>query len=141
MHCCVRFRCLLFSCRSRQVNSQVLVQNYEQMWDSDFDRKVKRTALRPLASGALSRSQALTFLGLQLSAGFGILITLNEASVLLGASSLALVFTYPLFKRGRYSSHAGCLASSSSSPSLSRGLCLCLSHSHVLGLGCQNQPA
>ena len=77
----------------------VCVCVWQQMCDRDFDRKVKRTALRPLASGVLSRKQALAFLALQLSAGLCILLTLNEASVVLGASSLALVLTYPFFKR------------------------------------------
>lgn len=39
------------------------------------------------------------FLGAQLLLGLGILVQLNEYSVLLGASSLGLVFTYPLMKR------------------------------------------
>lgn len=39
------------------------------------------------------------FLGLQLSAGLAILLQLNPYSQLLGASSLALVATYPLMKR------------------------------------------
>lgn len=39
------------------------------------------------------------FLGLQLGAGLGILVQLNEYSIALGAASLGLVFTYPLMKR------------------------------------------
>jgi hypothetical protein len=38
----------------------------------------------------------------QLLLGFGILLQLNPYSILLGASSLGLVFTYPLFKRFTY---------------------------------------
>ena len=38
-------------------------------------------------------------LGGQLLLGLGILLQLNPYSMLLGASSLGLVFTYPLFKR------------------------------------------
>ena len=47
------------------------------MWDRDFDKRVERTKDRPLASGQVSQFQALTFLGLQLSASLGILLTLN----------------------------------------------------------------
>ena len=39
------------------------------------------------------------FLGGQLLAGLSILMQLNEYSILLGATSLGLVFTYPLMKR------------------------------------------
>ncbi len=41
-------------------------------------------------------------LGGQLALGLGILLQLNPYSVALGASSLGLVFTYPLFKRFTY---------------------------------------
>ena len=43
--------------------------------------------------------RALAFLGAQLGCGLGVLLALNPHSVALGASSLALVATYPLFKR------------------------------------------
>lgn len=69
------------------------------MWDRDLDRKVERTKLRPLASGAVTQIQALGWLGLQLTAGLGILLQLNHYSQVLGASSLGLVATYPLMKR------------------------------------------
>lgn len=62
----------------------------------------ERTKLRPLASGALVPRQALTFLGLQLSVGLGILTQLNLYSIILGASSLSLVILYPLMKRITY---------------------------------------
>ena len=42
---------------------------------------------------------AAGFLGAQLSLGLAILLQLNQYSQLLGASSLALVATYPLMKR------------------------------------------
>ena len=38
-------------------------------------------------------------LGVQLGLGLGILLQLNNYSIILGASSLGLVFTYPLMKR------------------------------------------
>eukprot|EP00035_Acanthoeca_spectabilis_P005516 m.114591 g.114591 ORF g.114591 m.114591 type:complete len:377 (+) comp13058_c0_seq2:132-1262(+) len=69
------------------------------MWDADLDKHVRRTAGRPLASGRVTHSQALAFLAAQLSVGLAVLLQLNMYSVVLGASSLALVVTYPLMKR------------------------------------------
>jgi len=63
---------------------------------------VERTATRPLARGDLSVKQAIGFLGLQMSMGLAVLTQLNMYSILLGASSLSLVVTYPLFKRITY---------------------------------------
>lgn len=45
---------------------------------------------------------AAGFLGVQLLLGLGILLQLNAYSIVLGASSLGLVFTYPLLKRFSY---------------------------------------
>jgi 4-hydroxybenzoate polyprenyltransferase len=69
------------------------------LWDRDIDRKVVRTAGRPLASGALNPLQALAFLGVLLTAGLGILLQLNRLSQFLGVASLVLVAVYPLAKR------------------------------------------
>ncbi|KDP37903.1 hypothetical protein JCGZ_05342 [Jatropha curcas] len=67
--------------------------------DRDIDTKVERTKLRPIASGLLTPFQGLCFLGFQLLLGLGILLQLNNYSRILGASSLLLVFSYPLMKR------------------------------------------
>ncbi|CAN0840862.1 4-hydroxybenzoate polyprenyltransferase, mitochondrial [Linum grandiflorum] len=67
--------------------------------DRDIDTKVERTRLRPIASGNLTPFQGLCFLGSQLLLGLGILLQLNDFSKVLGASSLLLVFSYPLMKR------------------------------------------
>ena len=69
------------------------------LWDRDLDKKVERTKTRPLATGAITPPQAIAFLGVQLSAGLGILLQLNSYSQVLGASSLGLVILYPLMKR------------------------------------------
>ncbi|TPX38284.1 hypothetical protein SmJEL517_g00072 [Synchytrium microbalum] len=58
------------------------------LWDRDIDKMVERTRSRPLASGAITPRNALIFLGAQLSLG-----------IILGASSLVLVVSYPLMKR------------------------------------------
>ncbi|GLT37445.1 hypothetical protein SLA2020_117620 [Shorea laevis] len=67
--------------------------------DRDIDTKVERTKLRPVASGLLTPFQGICFLGFQLFLGLGILLQLNNYSRILGASSLLLVFSYPLMKR------------------------------------------
>ncbi len=69
------------------------------MWDRDMDRKVTRTAGRPLASGALRMRHAAAFLAVLLGLGLLILLQLNRAAQLLGVLSLVLVALYPLAKR------------------------------------------
>lgn len=72
------------------------------MLDKDLDSRVERTVGRPLASGRVSMKQASIFLTAQLSVGLLVLLQLPLDCFLLGASSLALVGTYPLFKRFTY---------------------------------------
>jgi len=69
------------------------------LWDRDIDRKVIRTAGRPLASGVLRPLQALVFLAVLLLAGFAVLIQLNPLCQKMGVGSLLLVLLYPLAKR------------------------------------------
>lgn len=72
------------------------------MWDQDYDKKVSRTANRPIAAGDISTFQSFIFLGGQLTLALGVLLCLNYYSIMLGASSLLLVVTYPLMKRITY---------------------------------------
>uniref|UniRef100_A0A8C0TLB3 4-hydroxybenzoate polyprenyltransferase, mitochondrial n=1 Tax=Canis lupus familiaris TaxID=9615 RepID=A0A8C0TLB3_CANLF len=72
------------------------------MWDRDYDKKVIRTANRPIAAGDISTFQSFIFLGGQLTLALGILLCLNYYSIALGAASLLLVITYPLMKRITY---------------------------------------
>uniref|UniRef100_A0A8C6N313 4-hydroxybenzoate polyprenyltransferase, mitochondrial n=1 Tax=Mus spicilegus TaxID=10103 RepID=A0A8C6N313_MUSSI len=69
------------------------------MWDRDFDKKVTRTASRPIAAGDISTFQSFVFLGGQLTLALGVLLCLNYYSIAMGAASLLLVVTYPLMKR------------------------------------------
>ena len=69
------------------------------MWDRDLDRRVARTAGRPLAAGHLGMRQAAIFLVLLLAAGLAVLLQLRPLCWALGASSLVLVVLYPLAKR------------------------------------------
>ncbi|KAK9364749.1 UbiA prenyltransferase family-domain-containing protein [Lipomyces kononenkoae] len=69
------------------------------LWDRNLDQKVERTAMRPIAAGLITPKQAIIYLGGQLTLGLGILLSLPIDCLALGASSLSLVATYPLFKR------------------------------------------
>ncbi|PKU23812.1 4-hydroxybenzoate octaprenyltransferase [Telmatospirillum siberiense] len=75
---------------------------FNDIVDRDFDGRVARTAARPIPSGAVNPLQASAFLALQLAVGLIILLQFNRTSVILGAASLALVFTYPFMKRITY---------------------------------------
>ncbi|GME93606.1 hypothetical protein B5S28_g2255 [[Candida] boidinii] len=70
--------------------------------DRNLDNKVARTVERPITSGRVSVKQAVVFLGAQLGVGLAVLLQLPLDCFLLGASSLLLVGTYPLFKRFTY---------------------------------------
>ncbi|GAB2285025.1 Palmitoyl-protein thioesterase 1 [Dionaea muscipula] len=88
---------ILFGCGAMLLRGAGCTIN--DILDRDIDAKVERTKLRPIASGLLTPFQGLSFLGLQLFLGLGILLQLNNYSRILGASSLLLVFSYPLMKR------------------------------------------
>ncbi len=69
------------------------------LWDRKMDAQVERTRGRPLASGAVTPTQALVFLALLCLIGLGILLLLNRAAQILGVGSLLLVALYPAAKR------------------------------------------
>ncbi|MET1027767.1 MAG: 4-hydroxybenzoate octaprenyltransferase [Dongiaceae bacterium] len=69
------------------------------MADRDIDGRVARTAMRPLASGALSMTQAVIFLGLLLGIGLIVLLCLSRTAIWLGIASLSLVVVYPFMNR------------------------------------------
>jgi len=69
------------------------------IYDRKLDQRVERTRVRPLASGEIQLWQAVVFLGGLLVVGLLVLLLLNHAAVVVGALSLALIFTYPLMKR------------------------------------------
>jgi 4-hydroxybenzoate polyprenyltransferase len=88
---------LLFAIGSLVMRAAGCVVN--DLWDRDIDRKVARTAARPLASGELRPRQALIFLAVLLLAGLLVLLQLNRLAQALGVASLLLVALYPLAKR------------------------------------------
>ena len=67
--------------------------------DRDFDRHVKRTAQRPITSGALSVKDALGLGALLAFAAFVLVLTTNPATVLWSVPALAVALVYPYAKR------------------------------------------
>jgi len=69
------------------------------MADWRFDGEVKRTQDRPLATGAVSRREALILAATLLLASFVLVLVLNWLTVTLSFVALMLAATYPLTKR------------------------------------------
>jgi len=72
---------------------------YNDIADRELDRKVARTAGRPLASGRLSVKAAWAWLGLLGLAGLVVLLQLNLVAAATAVASLAAVAVYPFMKR------------------------------------------
>ena len=69
------------------------------LWDRDIDRKITRTKTRPLASGAVTQTNAVFFLGAQLAGGLAVLLQFDDFTRVLASSSLLMVTAYPAMKR------------------------------------------
>ena len=67
--------------------------------DREFDRHVKRTAQRPITSGAVSVKQALAVGAVLALAAFGLVLTTNPPTVLLSFAALAITLVYPYATR------------------------------------------
>ncbi|KAM7540739.1 hypothetical protein Aperf_G00000044461 [Anoplocephala perfoliata] len=70
--------------------------------DRDIDMNVYRTQARPIARGSVSTFNALVFLGAELFAALLILLQFNPQTILIGASCVAPICVYPLFKQITY---------------------------------------
>ena len=67
--------------------------------DREFDRHVKRTAKRPVTSGALGVAEALTIGAALALAAFALVLTTNLAALAWSVVALAVTLVYPLSKR------------------------------------------
>ena len=67
--------------------------------DRVFDRHVKRTAQRPVTSGAVSPREALAVGAVLALAAFALVLTTNVAAVLWSFAALAVTLVYPYTKR------------------------------------------
>ena len=72
---------------------------YNDIVDAEIDRKVARTALRPVASGRVSARAAWVWLALLCLIGLVVLWQLRVPAQLMALGSLALVAVYPFMKR------------------------------------------
>ncbi|MDQ3059382.1 MAG: 4-hydroxybenzoate octaprenyltransferase [Pseudomonadota bacterium] len=67
--------------------------------DRDFDRHVKRTAQRPVTSGALSIREALLVGAVLALLAFALVLTTNAAAIAWSFGALAVTLVYPFAKR------------------------------------------
>ena len=67
--------------------------------DREFDRHVKRTAQRPVTTGAISVKAALAFGALLALLAFALVLTTNTITVLWSFAALAITLVYPYAKR------------------------------------------
>ena len=75
---------------------------FNDIVDKDFDKKVKRTRDRPIASGKISVLQSFVYVVFLCLLAFIILIQFNNLTIILGMSSMILAFAYPFMKRITY---------------------------------------
>lgn len=72
---------------------------FNDIVDADIDRQVARTALRPVASGRVSKRAAWAWLAALCLVGLAVLLQLRLEAQLVALASLALVAAYPFMKR------------------------------------------
>ena len=72
---------------------------YNDIVDRDLDRKVARTASRPLASGRVTLKAAWAWLGLLCLIGLVVLLQINMVAAVSAVLSLGAVAAYPFMKR------------------------------------------
>ena len=75
---------------------------FNDIVDKDYDKKVKRTKQRPIASNKITISRALIYVLALCFLAFIILIQFNLFTIFLGMGSMILAFTYPFMKRITY---------------------------------------
>ena len=67
--------------------------------DRDFDKHVKRTAQRPITTGAVSVKEALVLAAVLALISFGLVLTTNSAAVAWSVPALLVALAYPFTKR------------------------------------------
>lgn len=72
---------------------------YNDIVDADLDRKVARTASRPVASGRIARRTAWLWLFVLCAVGLTVLLQLRLTAQLVACASVLLVVAYPFMKR------------------------------------------
>ena len=72
---------------------------YNDIVDADLDRQVARTAVRPVASGRVSRRVAIIWTLMLCCVGLIVLVQLQWHTRLVALASVALIAAYPFMKR------------------------------------------
>jgi 4-hydroxybenzoate polyprenyltransferase len=67
--------------------------------DRDFDRHVKRTAARPVTTGAVSVKEALVLGAVLALLAFALVLTTNAITIGISGAALAITLAYPYAKR------------------------------------------
>jgi 4-hydroxybenzoate polyprenyltransferase len=75
---------------------------FNDIVDREFDKKVKRTKQRPIASGKISINQSIFYILILCLISFLILLQFNIKTILLGLGSMLFAFSYPFMKRITY---------------------------------------
>ena len=75
---------------------------FNDIVDKNFDKKVKRTKKRPIASGKISVSEAIIYAIIICLIALLVLFQFNYLTILLGISSMFFAFSYPFMKRITY---------------------------------------
>ncbi len=70
--------------------------------DRKFDKKVKRTKNRPIASGKIKVQTGFLYAFILCLLAFLVLINFNYFTIVIALASMPLAFTYPLMKRFTY---------------------------------------
>ena len=94
------FYSLLFFLGSVLMRSAGCIIN--DITDKNFDKKVKRTKTRPIASGRVSIFLATVYILILYGLAFLVLINFNILTIVLAIASMPLAFAYPLMKRFTY---------------------------------------
>jgi len=75
---------------------------FNDIVDKDYDKRVKRTKSRPIASGKISVKQSFFYVLILCVLAFLVLIQFNLLTILIGMCSMILAFSYPFMKRITY---------------------------------------
>jgi len=67
--------------------------------DKDIDPHVARTKLRPIASGKVKPKEALALFGVLCVSAFGLVLLLNQYTIMLSFGGVFLAASYPFMKR------------------------------------------
>ena len=75
---------------------------FNDIVDKDFDKKVERTKIRPIASGKISVLKSYIYVFFLCLLSLIILLQFNYLTIILGMGSMLLAFAYPFMKRITY---------------------------------------